>query len=100
MQPKLELLSQELVGRILAGDRQALAQKPLAVFDVCPSPPLIWSNFGAQNLMDLARAKSCLTELLAAYERPSLPAEQERELYRLVTGLGREAGMAQLPEVE
>lgn len=50
--------------------------------------------------MDLARAKSCLTELLAAYERPSLPAEQERELYRLVTGLGREAGMAQLPEVE
>lgn len=150
---------------ILAGDRQALAQKPLAVFDVCPSPPLIWSNFGAQNLMDLAwagaaapvallgsvvqhaaeclsgitlpqkitrklfrqeqylpsnvidrgsirvwqeggsqdtlaQAKSRLTELLAAYERPSLPAEQERELYRLVTGLAREAGMAQLPEIE
>jgi trimethylamine--corrinoid protein Co-methyltransferase len=41
---------------ILAGGRQALAQKPLAVFDVCPSPPLIWSNFGSQNLIDLARA--------------------------------------------
>jgi trimethylamine--corrinoid protein Co-methyltransferase len=41
---------------ILAGGRTALAEKPLAVFDVCPSPPLIWSNFGAQNLMDLARA--------------------------------------------
>jgi trimethylamine--corrinoid protein Co-methyltransferase len=41
---------------ILAGGRQALAQKPLAVFDVCPSPPLTWSNFGAQNLIDLARA--------------------------------------------
>ncbi|MFZ5917779.1 MAG: trimethylamine methyltransferase family protein [Chloroflexota bacterium] len=41
---------------ILAGGRQALAQKPLAVFDVCPSPPLIWSDFGAQNLIDLARA--------------------------------------------
>jgi trimethylamine--corrinoid protein Co-methyltransferase len=26
------------------------------VFDVCPSPPLIWSEFGAQNLIDLARA--------------------------------------------
>jgi len=41
---------------IFSGGRQALAEKPLAVFDVCPSPPLIWSNFGAQNLMDLARA--------------------------------------------
>jgi len=41
---------------ILAGGREALARKPLAVFDVCPSPPLIWSDFGAQNLIDLARA--------------------------------------------
>lgn len=41
---------------IFAGSREALAQKPQAVFDVCPSPPLIWSNFGAQNLIDLARA--------------------------------------------
>jgi trimethylamine--corrinoid protein Co-methyltransferase len=41
---------------ILAGGRQALAEKPLAVFDVCPTPPLIWSNFASQNLMDLARA--------------------------------------------
>lgn len=41
---------------IFAGGREALSQKPLAVFDVCPSPPLIWSAFGAQNLIDLARA--------------------------------------------
>jgi trimethylamine--corrinoid protein Co-methyltransferase len=41
---------------IYAGGRQALAEKPRAVFDVCPTPPLIWSNFGSQNLMDLARA--------------------------------------------
>jgi len=41
---------------IFAGSRHALAEKPLAVFDVCPSPPLIWSNFGAQNLIDLAQA--------------------------------------------
>jgi trimethylamine--corrinoid protein Co-methyltransferase len=42
---------------IFSGDRQALAEKPQAVFDVCPSPPLIWSDFGAGNLIELARAR-------------------------------------------
>ena len=42
---------------MFSGGRQALAEKPRAIFDVCPSPPLIWSEFGAQNLIDLARAK-------------------------------------------
>ena len=41
---------------VFAGGREALVEKPLAVFDVCPPPPLLWSEFGAQNLMDLARA--------------------------------------------
>jgi trimethylamine--corrinoid protein Co-methyltransferase len=41
---------------IYAGGRAALAAKPLAIFDVCPTPPLIWSEFGAQNLIELARA--------------------------------------------
>ncbi|MCX6082612.1 MAG: trimethylamine methyltransferase family protein [Chloroflexi bacterium] len=41
---------------IFAGGRKALAEKPQAVFDVCPSPPLIWSEFGSQNLIELARA--------------------------------------------
>lgn len=41
---------------IFAGGRDALREKPRAVFDVCPSPPLIWSNFGAGNLIALARA--------------------------------------------
>ncbi|MBM3153685.1 MAG: hypothetical protein FJZ96_16025 [Chloroflexi bacterium] len=41
---------------IFAGSRKALAEKPQAVFDVCPSPPLIWSDFGAENLIELARA--------------------------------------------
>ncbi|MFH2102145.1 MAG: trimethylamine methyltransferase family protein [Chloroflexota bacterium] len=41
---------------IFAGGRAALAEKPLAVFDVCPSPPLIWSDFGASNLIALALA--------------------------------------------
>ena len=33
-----------------------LRRKPRAVFDVCPSPPLNWSEFASQNLVDLARA--------------------------------------------
>ena len=28
----------------------------MAIFDECPSPPLIWSSFGAGNLIQLARA--------------------------------------------
>ncbi|MEW6241938.1 MAG: trimethylamine methyltransferase family protein [Chloroflexota bacterium] len=41
---------------IFTGGRKGLAEKPQAVFDVCPSPPLIWSSFGAGNLIQLARA--------------------------------------------
>lgn len=41
---------------IFAGGRMALADKPQAIFDVCPSPPLIWSEFGGDNLIELARA--------------------------------------------
>ncbi|MBT6061782.1 MAG: hypothetical protein HOG55_11375, partial [Anaerolineae bacterium] len=41
---------------IFAGSREELAKKPQAIFDVCPSPPLIWSKFGAGNLIELARA--------------------------------------------
>jgi len=39
-----------------SGGHAALRQKPRAVFDVCPSPPLHWSEFAAQNMVDLARA--------------------------------------------
>lgn len=39
-----------------AGSPQALKDKPRAVFDVCPSPPLNWSEFAAQNMIELARA--------------------------------------------
>ena len=41
---------------VYAGGSQELARMPIAVFDVCPTPPLIWSSFGAQNLIDLAHA--------------------------------------------
>jgi len=39
----------------VAGSEAALAEKPIAVFDVCPSPPLLWSEITCENLMDCAR---------------------------------------------
>jgi len=39
-----------------AGGADALRARPRAVFDVCPTPPLTWSSFGASNLVALARA--------------------------------------------
>ncbi|MFN2188250.1 MAG: trimethylamine methyltransferase family protein [Candidatus Promineifilaceae bacterium] len=41
---------------LAAGSRENMKAKPTAVFDVCPTPPLVWSEFGARNLVDLARA--------------------------------------------
>jgi trimethylamine--corrinoid protein Co-methyltransferase len=38
-----------------AGGERELAEKPLAVFDVGPSPPLLWSDLTCQNLIDCAR---------------------------------------------
>ena len=32
-----------------------LAEKPLAIFDACPSPPLLWSNLTTQSVIDAAR---------------------------------------------
>jgi trimethylamine--corrinoid protein Co-methyltransferase len=39
---------------IVAGGDDAFANKPTAIFDVCPSPPLLWSDFTCQNLIDCA----------------------------------------------
>ncbi len=40
----------------VSGSAEALAEKPRAVFDVCPSPPLLWSDITCANLIDCARA--------------------------------------------
>jgi trimethylamine--corrinoid protein Co-methyltransferase len=40
----------------IRGTAENLRQKPLAIFDCCPSPPLKWSNLTCQNLIDCARA--------------------------------------------
>lgn len=31
------------------------SEKPIAIFDVCPSPPLMWSEITSQNLIDCAK---------------------------------------------
>ncbi len=38
------------------GGEQALRDKPLAIFDCCPSPPLIWSDLTCDALLGCARA--------------------------------------------
>jgi len=48
--PMLEMLT------AVRGGSQGLREKPLAIFDACPSPPLKWSNLTAQSLVDCARA--------------------------------------------
>ena len=40
----------------IRGGAAELAEKPLAIFDACPSPPLKWSRLTAQSLMEAARA--------------------------------------------
>ena len=50
LRPMLQMLA------IPAGGMAELKQKPIAIFDVCPTPPLVWTEFGAKNLIELARA--------------------------------------------
>ena len=37
------------------GSGKALGERPLAIFDACPSPPLKWDDLTAQSLIDCAR---------------------------------------------
>ena len=49
----LSVMKEMLV--IIRGDERGLAEKPLAIFDACPSPPLKWSQLTCQSLIDCAR---------------------------------------------
>ncbi len=44
-----------LLAAVRGGERE-LRERPLALFDCCPSPPLQWSELTAQALLDCARA--------------------------------------------
>jgi trimethylamine--corrinoid protein Co-methyltransferase len=39
----------------VVGSDQVLREKPVAVFDACPSPPLKWCDITCQNLVDCAK---------------------------------------------
>ena len=39
----------------VVGSEKGLAEKPIAIFDACPSPPLKWSDITCQNLIDCAK---------------------------------------------
>jgi len=41
---------------VVAGSPQALREKPPAIFDACPSPPLKWSRLTVQTLLECARS--------------------------------------------
>ncbi len=40
---------------IVAGGEKKLVNQPMAIFDVCPSSPLVWSETACQNLIYCAR---------------------------------------------
>ncbi|MEW6338312.1 MAG: trimethylamine methyltransferase family protein [Acidobacteriota bacterium] len=44
-----------MLAAVRGGDA-ALRERPLAIFDCCPSPPLAWSDLTCQALLDCARA--------------------------------------------
>ncbi|MDD4858484.1 MAG: trimethylamine methyltransferase family protein [Candidatus Krumholzibacteria bacterium] len=48
----------------VAGDADRLREKPMAIFDCCPSPPLKWSDLTAQALIDCART-GIIAELIS-----------------------------------
>jgi trimethylamine--corrinoid protein Co-methyltransferase len=50
IQPMIELLLQN------SGGTAPLRDKPRAIFDVCPSPPLHWTEFACRCLIELGRA--------------------------------------------
>lgn len=44
----------EMLAAVRGGYDQ-LREKPLAIFDICPSPPLKWTHISSQNIIDCAR---------------------------------------------
>ena len=40
---------------VVSGDSEELAKKPRAVFDCCPTSPLMWGDMTCQNLIDCAK---------------------------------------------
>jgi trimethylamine--corrinoid protein Co-methyltransferase len=52
---KQGLIEMKHLLEVAVGGEDKLAHKPLAIFDCCPSSPLMWSDTTCQNLIDCAR---------------------------------------------
>jgi len=49
------LLDMKRMLEVVVGSAEELARAPRAIFDCCPSSPLMWSDVTCQNLIDCAR---------------------------------------------
>jgi trimethylamine--corrinoid protein Co-methyltransferase len=49
------LSDMKLLLEIVAGGEDKLVNRPMAIFDVCPSSPLTWSDTTCQNMIDCAK---------------------------------------------
>ena len=88
---KADFLKQKTTRRLFAKEQYL----PSAVID--RGSLRAWQEGG--RLDTFARARARAAELLAAYQRPEIPPEQERELREMVERAAREAGMDELPEL-
>jgi len=52
---KQGLIDMKHLLEVVAGGEDKLAKKPMAIFDACPSSPLMWSDTTCQNLIDCAK---------------------------------------------
>jgi trimethylamine--corrinoid protein Co-methyltransferase len=52
---KQGLIDMKRLLEVAAGGKDELENKPMAIFDICPSSPLVWSDTACQNLIDCAR---------------------------------------------
>ena len=50
------LLTMKRILEIVSGGSENLAKEPKAIFDCCPTSPLIWGDVSTQNLIDCATA--------------------------------------------
>jgi trimethylamine---corrinoid protein Co-methyltransferase len=54
---KQGLIDMKHLLEVVAGGEEELTKRPMAIFDVCPSSPLVWSDTACQNLLDCAKSE-------------------------------------------
>jgi trimethylamine--corrinoid protein Co-methyltransferase len=62
---KQGLIDMKRLLEAVVGGKEKLAIKPMAIFDVCPSSPLMWSDISCENLIDCA-SSSLPAEIISA----------------------------------